>query len=612
MTEKLKVGPQQRDLAANVELRKVDGKRTTLSLSASSTTPVERFYGTEVLSHEKGAIRMERVRGGAVPLLFNHNWDDPVGMITGGRLEGERFLVDAELFATERAAEIERMVDGGLKNVSIGYRVHEFTVQEKTETYTATDWEPLEISIVTVPADPTVGVGRAQDEGAQPVRLRVVQASTPAARAAIQENEDMTQATAAAGASAEPTVQVIDNGMQERLRIVAITRMAENHNLNSETRDAWIGEGVSVEAAAQKVLDIIAERSKNTPKPAALGLSKEEARRFSIARAIMAVGDKNWSKAGFEAECSQAIAQRLGKPVDNDRTIYVPLEVQQRDLLVATGSLGGNFVQTDVTGFIELLRNRSVVMAMGATMLSGLRDSVAIPRQVTPGTAFWLAAETTAITESQQTIGQLTLSPKNVGAYTEYSRQLLLQSTVQVEGFINADLAAVIGLAVDSAAISGPGTAGQPTGILSTSGIGTANPTAGTNVVYSDLIRFQTAVAASNALFGGAGYVTTPTVAGILMGKSRFANTDTPLWNGGLLDGTVAGLRGLASLQIGSGQALFGDFSKLVIGEWGVLQLEVNPYANFQAGIYGIRAFYSCDVGVRYPAAFALGTGLTG
>jgi HK97 family phage major capsid protein/HK97 family phage prohead protease len=612
----IKLGHLLRDLTEQIVVRKVENQRTALSFPASSAEPYERYFGTEVLDHSARAVRMDRFARGAVPLLFNHNMDDPIGMVTAGRLEGGRLMVDAELFATERAAEVERMVDGGLRNVSIGYRVHEFTVAEKSETYTATDWEPLEVSIVTVPADATVGIGRSA-EGETPVKITRGGAADvqPAAPAASSERAKMPEVQAAAGASAD--VQVIDNGATERLRIKSLTTLAKQHSIDEGTLNGWIdNEGFTVDDGARAVLAVIAERNKRNPQRAAadLDLSPKDVKRFSLARAIMAVGDKSWAKAGFEAECSQAIAQRLGKPVDNERSIYVPLDVQtfKRDLAVGTGTAGGNMVQTDVTSFIEQLRNRSVVMSMGATMLSGLRDSIAIPRQTSPGTAFWLANEQTAITESQQVIGQLTMSPKNVGAYTEYSRQLLQQSTIDVESFINADLAAVVGLAVDSAALSGPGTAGQPTGITATSGIGAANPTTGTNVVYSDLIRFQTAVAATNALFPSAGYVTTPTVAGILMGKSRFANTDTPLWDGGLLDGTVAGLRGFASLQLGSGQCLFGDFSKLIIGEWGVLQLEVNPYANFQAGIYGVRAMYTVDVGVRYPAAFALGTGLTG
>jgi hypothetical protein len=68
----------------------------------------------------------------------------------------------------------------------------------------------------------------------------------------------------------------------------------------------------------------------------------------------------------------------------------------------------------------------------------------------------------------------------------------------------------------------------------------------------------------------------------------------------------------MTSLQVGSGTMIGGDWSQVVIGEWGTLEIEANPYAQFQAGIVGVRALYTVDIGVRYAAAFAVGTGMTG
>ena len=184
MPNELKIGPQLRDATASLLEVRAEKDQKRLTLSASSTEPYDRYYGTEILSHDAGAIRMDRFKREAVPLLFNHNWDDPIGMVSGARIENDRLMVDAQLFATDRAAEVLKMVEGGLRNVSIGYRVHEFLVNEKTDTYTATDWEPLEVSVVTVPADASVGIGRAQDTAPVPVRVQV---SPPAAQAALSK-----------------------------------------------------------------------------------------------------------------------------------------------------------------------------------------------------------------------------------------------------------------------------------------------------------------------------------------------------------------------------------------------------------------------------------------
>jgi HK97 family phage major capsid protein len=250
-------------------------------------------------------------------------------------------------------------------------------------------------------------------------------------------------------------------------------------------------------------------------------------------------------------------------------------------------------------------------MRMGARMLSGLVGSVAIPKHLTSGSVGWIGEVGTA-TASELTVGQVTLSPKHLSGYQEISRQLLLQSTPDAENLVNADLAAAMALGLDSAVLAGTSTnSTQPIGIRFTSGLGTANPTSGTAVNYADMIRHQSTVAASNAMFGNFGYVARPEVAAILMGKPRFTNSDTQIWEGGILDGRVVGMPAMSSLQLGTGTVLSGDFSQVIVGEWGTLEIEVNPYANFQAGIIGVRAMVSVDVGLRYAAAFSYTTSIT-
>ncbi len=625
--EELKLPPLTRDVETLEFTR--DDKGTTLSFAASSEKPVERWFGEEVLSHDPKAIRLDRAKRGAMPLLFNHDWNDVIGMVDKARVENARLVVDAHLFDTARAKDVGAMLAGGLRNVSIGYRMHTVEEDKKSGVFTARDWEPFEVSIVTVPADPTVGIGR--QLGGEELVVRMLKVSQPADTANHKGVQmDTTQQAAAAAIPAGEGAQVIDNAAPERLRIKTLQTLGRTHKIAQEDVDAWIDGGVSESEAAQKVLDVLAERAKRGVKdnPAMLGLSDKETKNYSLTRAIKACVEKSWPKvAPAEAEMSQQVAKQLGRSgSQGEHSFFVPLDVQyramaerqqrmaafgQRDLVVGTSSAGGYLVGTDVMSFIEVLRNRSVVMRLGATTMPGLQGSVSVPKQLTSATAYWFATEAGTATESNITFGQLALSPKTVGGYVEISRQLLLQSTPNAEGIVNADLARVIALAVDAAALTGPGTAGQPTGISATSGVGTANPAAGTNIGYADMIKFQTTVAASNAMMPGFGYVTTPTIAGLLMGKPRFTNSDTPIWGGNILDGSLVGARAMTSLQVSSATMFGGDFSQVVIGEWGVLEIEANPYAQFQSGIVGVRALYSCDVGVRYGAAFAIGTGMT-
>ena len=609
MEETIKVPMLTREAEAlDLEIRKQETGPVRITFSASSTHPVERIFGNEVLDHSQKSIRMERAKRGAMPLLFNHDMGDPIGMIDSATVDGGRFLVDAHFFDTARAQEVERMVSGGLRNVSIGYRIHS-AKEEDDNTYRVTDWEPFEASIVTVPADPTVGIGRTSGEEFDALIVRAH--PQPATTAVIKELK-MAEENAAAGEIAEQKDQrsAVD---LEKGRTRAIENLCKANKLDDKYRDMWVGQGISIEQVSEDILRILEERGKSNPQPASrLGLTKEETQRFSFVRAIRAVADKDWKNAGFELDCSRSIAQKLGKSPDPHK-FYVPFEVmdrsdQKRDLTVATAGAGGYLVGTENIGFIEMVRNRSVAFRMGVRRLSGLTGSVTVPRQSAAATAYWLANEATQITESQQTFVQMALSPKNVGAYTEISRQLLLQSSPGAEGIITDDLAQVVALAADLAVLEGSGAAGQPTGIANTSGIGSVT---GTSIAYAGILEFQTDVATANVTPMAGGYVTTPAVAALLMQRSRFSNTDTPLWMGNIWNGQVSGFGAMSSNQLTAASMIFGDWQECVVGEWGVLEVEVNPYANFQAGIVGVRAIYSMDVGVRRPFAFSRATSIT-
>jgi HK97 family phage major capsid protein len=612
----------------DIEIRKETGKPTKIRFSGTSTYRVERFFGGEVLDHSPNAIKLERAKLRAIPLLFNHDMDDPIGMVDDVRIEGDRTMVDAHFFDTDRAREVEAMMEGGLRNVSSKYRVLRVEEQPKTNTSYVREWEPVEYSIVTVPSDPTVGQGRAAS-GEQEFEVRILRASPPAGTADPKEQsrmDDEKKGTAAPTAepAAAPEKQLeaaraaIDSRSAvdlEQGRVRAIANLAKANKIPENIQDTWVRHGYSLEQVSNDILNILEQRGKSNPQPASrLGLTGAETQRFSLVRAINAAASRNWKDAGFELECSRGVAQKTGKVAD-DNKFYVPFEVMerpvmamrdfaarlgQRDLTVATAGAGGYLVETENVGFIEMLRNRSVCFRMGARRLSGLVGSVTIPRQSAAATAVWLANEASTATESAQTFVQVALTPKNVGAYTEISRQLLLQSSPGVEGIVSDDLAQVVAIAADLAGLEGSGAGGQPTGISATAGIGAVT---GTSLAAAGIIEFQTDVAASNVMPQRGGYVSTPAVAGLLMTER--------LWKGNIFDGSMFNFPAMTSNQLTAATMIFGDWQELIIAEWGVLEVEVNPYAGFQAGIVGVRALYSLDVGVRRPFAFSRATSIT-
>lgn len=349
---------------------------------------------------------------------------------------------------------------------------------------------------------------------------------------------------------------------------------------------------------------------------ATVGMGRRDVQRYSLVRAIRAAMTNDWRGAELEREASEATAQRLCRQPQG--SFFVPADwLESRDLLVGTASAGGNTVATDLLAqnFIDLLRNRMIVREAGATMLTGLVGNVAIPRQSGGATAYWVA-ENTAATESGQTFDQVAMSPKTVGAFTDISRKLLLQSSIDVESLVRMDLATVLALAIDLASLHGSGSSNQPTGIAATSGIGSvAGGTNGAAPTLAHLISLETEVAQDNADMGRLGYITNTKVRGKLKSTAMVASTDSRMvWQEGAMP--LNGYRGLITNQVRSdldkGSAtgvcsalFFGNWADLIVGMWGGLDILVDPYTGGTAGTVRVVALQDVDVAVRHPQSFA-------
>ena len=621
--------------------RAIDTQARTVELAFSSEEPYERWWGIEILDHSEGSVNLERLNDGRHPLLLNHITEDQIGVVESVTIGTDRVGRAVARFGRgELAEEIFQDVQDEIRSlVSVGYMINEMEAEEKNQetgevttrklsfedfqsemrslhgqdcferqkratddvpVFRVTNWTPYEVSIVSIPADPTVGIGRSVSDGLPNATTPL---NKPAAELAAptQETKKMDKPT-----------EVIDHAALEKTRVAAIRATADQYS-KYDTKDLalqFIAEGKSHGEFNEAIMEKMENAHTKDAASNQLGLTKKEKQRYSVTKAIRALVDKDWTNAGFERECHKEILKQRGLSEAPNNGFMMPMEVYSRDLTAGTPSAGGFVVATDnlANSFIDLLRNRSVLARLGARSLDGLQGNITIPKQTGAATAYWLTNEATAITESQLALGQLPLTPKNVGAYTEISRQLMLQNDPSVDMLVMNDLAQVLALGIDQAGINGSGTGGTPTGIINTAGIGSV---LGTTLGYAGILEFQTDVANSNALAENCAYVTTPSVAALLAARQRFTSTDTPLWDGNVLDGKVSGFRAMSSLQIPAANMLFGDFSQIIIGSWSGVEIALNPYANFTAAITGIRAIATVDVGVRIPGAFSLATSIT-
>ena len=397
----------------------------------------------------------------------------------------------------------------------------------------------------------------------------------------------------------------------ERTRIATITALGNRHNLQDLARELIDG-GSSVDQARAAVLDKLGTTSVETPLRSTdmttndVGLSDKETKRFSFVRALHFLAnpaDASARRAAeFEIEVGKAAAAKYER---SSNGIVVPNEVLRRDLTAGIPSAGGNLVADELLAgsFIDLLRNRLALANAGVTMLSGLQGNISIPRQSSASTAYWVG-ENVAPTESQQAIDQVNMTPKTVGAFVDYSRRLLLQSSIDVEAMVRNDLTRVIALELDRAGIYGTGSTNQPLGLVNTTGIG--SQTISTYGTFDEYIGMETDVATANADAGSMRYIINAAARGALKSTAKSASAVAA----GFVfeNGEINGYPAIVSNQLANNDALFGDFSQMIMGMWSGLDLTVDPYAGATAGTVRIIALQDVDFAVKQPGAFCYGT----
>lgn len=245
----------------------VDTDSRIVELSFSSETPYGRWFGDEILCHDEECINLERFSNGLGTVLFNHDRDAVVGHIEKVWLEDNRGKALVRFDTDEQSETIFQKVQSGtLQGVSVGYAIYRYELLEDEDTkstngrfngpaYVVTDWEPLEISIVSVPADPTVGVGRSAEEihtsiDTQEDNTRMDQEKT----LEVQEVKSTPVETGLTQADLKKAME------QERKRTSEITALFRDFDV--EGADEAIVMGISVDEARAMVMDQLRARNK--------------------------------------------------------------------------------------------------------------------------------------------------------------------------------------------------------------------------------------------------------------------------------------------------------------------------------------------------------------
>lgn len=620
----------------------IDEEKRTIPLSFSSEVELERWPGCfEVLSHDAGACDLSRLNSGA-PLLFNHNPDKYIGVIESAEIGQDRKGRAVVRFSeSEEADEIFNDVKAGiLRNVSVGYRIKQIKLDETRDDidrYLVGGWQPFEVSIVTIPADTSVGVGRSAESTSNlPVRKIMNRAQLTALlqKRGITVNESHTDDDLARmviesePAKVDPTGMRSEGANSEKERVKAIFAAGDQYG-QRELAQEHVLNGGSLESFRMALLEAVDKQNKKVKDATSpLGLSDKEIRGFSLLRMFRALSAENASdrkkyseQAKFELEACDAAASKMHRSVNGT---VIPTDIllssinaneaafrANEIISIKTGagyiSTGGTAVPTTLLSgsLIDVLRNKAKLLGL-CSELSGLVGNLDIPKKIDASTATWVG-EDTAGDRQAVNFGLVSLRPKTVTNYAEITRKMMMQTSIGIEALVREDLMAQLGLEIDRVGFYGTGTGNQPTGIKNTSGVGSVTFAVSAKPTFAELVEMETLVALANADVDGMAYVANARLRGYAKTARKLstATDSTTLWEPG---NTINGYKTEITNQITTGDVFMGNFKDLVLGLWGGLEVTVDPYTHSTLGRIRIVMMQDVDFAIRRAASFVFGT----
>lgn len=651
-------GVLHRSLSGEIRRVRMDGEGEDdahrYEFRASSEEAVEMWPGVlEILDHGKDSVRLDWLASGNAPALKMHNRYEQCGLVEKAELDGKSVKVTVRVSPSQEAL-IKDLEAGIIRNVSIGYRVHaEHLESRETDeegytvraTWRVTDWEPTEVSFVSIPADRSVGLGRSEDAELVKRRVKFLEdrlraetnktmpkdAPTTPTEPARAEQTPSAPASApkSTGITAEDRASIAN---EERARVAGIlsaSTKARESGLgdHADTAQKFISEGRSVADFNEHVLDNIPQGGNVTQRD--LGVSDKEAKRYDLTGVINGLARGDMRGLDHELEVSDAIKDRCGKsnervaiPLDVLMRGYMPKDARQRDLVSVTLSssgqtdTGSKLVETDLLSelFIESLRESTPVLGLGVTMIPGLTGDVSIPKELLNPDFYWVA-EDAEPTEGDATFGSVDLAFKTVAARIPFTRQAMKQTTPNLESVLTRSLRIGLGIAIEKAIINGAGSSTVPEGVLQASGIGSV--TSSGTVTHDNLLELEEALSESNANVAEAVTVTNS------RGKRRLFGAKKDAGSGLFLAERAEGGRFMTDIGPGvvsnnvpntidtdKSAIIHGVWRSYVVAMWGGIELARDTATKAPTGGVVLRVFQDLDGAVSRAGEFAAITDL--
>ena len=552
-----------------MEIREAEFYEGTIA----TETPVERANGDEeILVMHPTNVELHTKE---LPLLENHDHGKQIGVVENIRFVGNKLMAKIRFANDEYSQMLKQDVDDKIRsNLSIGYRILNYFYENGKKM--VDKFSIHEVSLVPIPADPNSGIGRNSDLSYSVRNIELRKGKT-------MNDEKMSRS----------------ESRKLRDEISEIRRLGVMHNLSNEADD-FIENGNSLEQFRSYVLENISN-SEPLDLPSTIGkapaFNRNYSEEYSLANAIKGCLDPKYR--GFEFEVSQDYQRN--QELKNEHGIIVPTEEVLGQRTMTVGNLAGNVSDiSDSAKLIPFVQRQGVYSSIGLTEFAGMSSDVKIPRGTSVATASFLSLDgTTDITSSDPTMDSVSMSPTSLACFTEVSHKLVLQSSVDMENYLRTLMSQSIANKLDLAVIHGSGASNQPTGMLNATGINTETYTSA--IAYSDLANALSKLASDSIPLNGLSWVVHPDEYASLQIKDK--GTDTGQF---LLEtannpadinqvGTMLGYPCYVSDHVPTGEVLLARGQHSALGFFGGLELDVNPYQDFQKGSIGIRAIQDFD-----------------
>jgi len=412
--------------------------------------------------------------------------------------------------------------------------------------------------------------------------------------------------TTPAGGAAPAVINVDAVRAEERQRIADITEAARSAPFDlTDLESKAIADGMTLDQFRSEAFDIAAQQ----PSPAAAVASQDMLERhdgdYSLVRALNAQLTGDWSQAGFEREVSQELARMANSEgAAMQGGLMVPVDVlatsgQRADTTTGAGLVGTMHMASQ---FVETLRAATLLGRLGAQFLSGLNGNVSIPKQTGDASFGWLAEGANA-SNSDVPVGNVTLSPKHVGGKVNLTFELMRQSSPAIEQLVRRSMLGGIALEIDKAGFQGSGASNQPLGLLNTAGVQTLTlaDAVGKIPVWSEIVKMEGMLDDIDGLLGQLAYAFRPSVLSELKSKVKDAGSGRFIIEGNDCNGYTPH----SSTQLPANTSVFGDFSQVMVGTWGMV--EMIPERNSSTGGLDIGCHQLADVAVLRPEQFVVG-----